>query len=55
MTARVATHRYEDPLDAIWLAMARTMGLTVERSSDAYASTDGFGLLVLGVYSFGTG
>ena len=45
---RVPTRRYEDPLDAVWLATARAMGLRVERSSEAYASTDGSGLLTLG-------
>lgn len=41
-------HRYVDPLDAIWLAMARGFGLRVLRSSEVYASTDGKGTLVLG-------
>ena len=38
---RSITHRYEDPLDAIWLACARDIGLTVVRSDDVYASFDG--------------
>lgn len=45
---RVPTRRYEDPLDAIWLATARALGLRVRRSPEAYASTDGRGTLVLG-------
>ncbi len=45
---RVVRHRYVDPLDAIWLAMARGFGLEVSRSSEVYASTDGRGALVLG-------
>ncbi len=38
---RVPTHRYEDPLDAIWLACARELGLAVVRSDEVYASFDG--------------
>lgn len=45
---RTVRHRYVDPLDAVWLAIARGFGLRVERSSEVYASTDGRGLLVLG-------
>lgn len=45
---REVRHRYVDPLDAIWLAMARGFGLRVERSGEVYASTDGAGTLVLG-------
>jgi len=45
---REVRHRYVDPLDAIWLAMARGFGLRVERSGEVYASTDGKGTLVLG-------
>jgi len=45
---REIRHRYLDPLDAIWLAMARGFGLRVERSPEVYASTDGKGTLVLG-------
>lgn len=45
---RAVRHRYLDPLDAIWLAMARGFGLRVVRSSEVYASTDGEGTLILG-------
>jgi hypothetical protein len=48
MSGRAPTRRYEDPLDAVWLATARAMGLSVRRSAEAYASTDGSGTLVLG-------
>lgn len=37
-----------DPLDAVWLAVARGFGLRVSRSSEVYAATDGRGSLVLG-------
>lgn len=39
--SRRPTHRYEDPLDAIWLACAGELGLTVVRSDEVYASFDG--------------
>ena len=37
-----------DPVDLIWLATARRLGLTVRRRSDVFASTDGRGTLWLG-------
>lgn len=46
--SRVVAHRYMDPLDRIWLATARRIGLRVERSSEVYASTDGQGTLTIG-------
>lgn len=39
--------RYRDPLEVIWLATAARLGLTVRRSKDVYACTDGKGLLTL--------
>jgi len=39
--SRTVTHRYEDPLDAIWIACARDIGLSIERSDEVYASFDG--------------
>lgn len=45
--ARPVTHRYEDPLDGLWVETARRVGLTVERSDAAYATTDGRGRLFL--------
>jgi len=45
---RTPRHVYVDPLDAIWLAVARAFGLRVERSDEVYASTDGEGTLTLG-------
>jgi hypothetical protein len=44
---RTATHRYIDPLDRIWLSAAAAIGLRVERTPDAYASTSGDGTLML--------
>jgi hypothetical protein len=39
--------RYQDPLDLVWLACAREIGIEVVRSSDVYASFDGRGTLTL--------
>lgn len=47
---REVRHRYDDPLDAVWIAMARGFGLRIVRSPDVYASTDGQGALVLGTH-----
>jgi Fe-S-cluster containining protein len=44
---RAPTHRYSDPLDRIWLSAAAAIGLRVERTPDAYASTPGDGTLLL--------
>jgi hypothetical protein len=44
---RIATHRYVDPLDRIWLSTAESVGLRVERTADSYASTPGNGVLLL--------
>lgn len=48
LPARVVTHRYEDPLDRIWLTAAARVGLRIARSAEVYASTDGRGTLTLG-------
>lgn len=45
---REVTHRYVDPLAQVWLGAARRIGLTVVRTPDAYASTDGRGTLAIG-------
>ena len=45
---RQPRHNYLDPLDAIWLTVARRVGFRVERSSEVYASTDGQGLMIIG-------
>ncbi|MCA9608862.1 MAG: YkgJ family cysteine cluster protein [Myxococcales bacterium] len=45
---REVHRRYEDPLDRIWTEAARRIGLTVARTPDAFATTDGRGALLLG-------
>lgn len=49
MFERSINCRYIDPLSAIWIEVARRFGLTIERSDQVYASTDGEGTLTLGV------
>jgi hypothetical protein len=44
---REVSRRYADPVDEIWLATARKLGLQVHRSDAAYASYDGRGGLVV--------
>ena len=46
--ARQPSRRHRDPLDEIWLGVARRLGLRVLRTPEAYASTDGRGTLVIG-------
>jgi hypothetical protein len=45
--AREVRHRYDDPLDLVWLGCARACGIAVVRSSQVYASWDGAGTLTL--------
>jgi hypothetical protein len=40
-------HRYEDPLARVWIACAERVGFRIERSPDAYASTDGRGTILI--------
>ncbi|MES2641506.1 MAG: hypothetical protein V4850_18585 [Myxococcota bacterium] len=42
--------RYRDPLDLVWLATARRLGLRVRRNPAIFSSTDGTGLLELGPF-----
>jgi hypothetical protein len=44
---REVVHRYLDPVDEIWLATARRLGLSVRRGDEAYASYDGQGTLTI--------
>lgn len=44
---RPITHRYDDPVDLIWLACAEQLGMTVARSDEAFASYDGSGSLII--------
>ena len=39
--ARVPKHVYRDPLDLVWAVTAKRLGLTLHRTSETYASTDG--------------
>ncbi len=43
--------RYRDPLDLVWLATARRLGLHVRRNPAIFSATDGTGLLELGPLS----
>ena len=45
--SRSISHRYDDPLDLIWLDCARALGLEIARSDDVYASFDGSRTLTL--------
>lgn len=45
---RKPQHIYLDPLDAIWLTVAKRIGFRVERSTEVFASTDGKGLMTIG-------
>jgi hypothetical protein len=44
---RQVTHRYQDPLDLVWLKCAERLGMNVERSPEVYAAWDGAGTLTL--------
>jgi hypothetical protein len=45
---RQSRHLYLDPLDAVWLTVARRIGFRVTRSSEVYASTSGDGEMTIG-------
>lgn len=47
---RPITARYRDPLDLVWLATARRLGLHVRRNPAIFSATDGTGLLELGPF-----
>jgi hypothetical protein len=49
MYERSIVHHYQDPVDLIWLRAASDLGLTVERSAEAYAAYDGKGTLTISV------
>ncbi len=49
MFERPIVHRYDDPVDLIWLRAAADLGLTIHRSADAFASYDGKGTLTIAV------
>lgn len=45
---RVITHRYQDPLDVVWLHAARLAGIQVERDAEVNAAWDGSHKLRIG-------
>lgn len=45
--SRTIHHHYRDPLDLIWLGVARRIGWRIERSPEVYASWDGERTLTL--------
>lgn len=45
---RVPHYRYEDPLARVWIVCAEHIGFRVARTTEAYASTDGRGTLLIG-------
>ena len=47
MFERSIGHRYDDPVDLIWVRAAADLGLKVVRSKDAFASYDGKGTLTI--------
>jgi hypothetical protein len=47
MTERPIIHRYDDPVDLVWIRAAADLGLKIRRSADAFASYDGKGTLTI--------
>lgn len=47
MESRVVSHVYRDPLSEVWIAAAHKIGLRVQRTSDAFAHSDGAGGLYI--------
>ncbi|MFK7768328.1 MAG: YkgJ family cysteine cluster protein [Mariniblastus sp.] len=47
MPERPIIHRYDDPVDLIWIRAAANLGLEIRRSNDAFASYDGKGTLTI--------
>ncbi|GDX81921.1 hypothetical protein LBMAG42_37320 [Deltaproteobacteria bacterium] len=48
---RPIERRYQDPVDLIWIATAKRLGLTIRRNPAIFSATDGKGLLELGPLS----
>jgi hypothetical protein len=46
-TGRTIRTRYQDPLDALWIAASRRLGWTIERSSEVYAYWNGVDTLTV--------
>ncbi len=45
---RRPTHRYDDPLARVWIDCAERIGFRIERTDQAFASTDGRGTILIG-------
>lgn len=45
---RPVLRRYVDPLDLVWIATAKRLGLTIRRNPRIFSATDGRGILELG-------
>jgi len=41
LAERPITHRYEDPVDAVWIACAERVGYRIHRADDVFAGFDG--------------
>ncbi len=52
MFARSISHRYEDPIDMIWIQAANDLGIEIVRSPDAFATYDGKGTLTIAEASY---
>lgn len=44
---RIPVHRYRDPVDEVWIAAAKKLGLDLERTDAAFAAYDGRGGLAI--------
>jgi hypothetical protein len=44
---RQPTHRYQDPLARVWIACAERIGFQIQRTANAYASSDGRGTILI--------
>lgn len=44
---RPVRHRYDDPLELVWLSTAKRLGMHIQRNPEVFAMTDGTGLLEL--------
>ena len=47
MFERSISHRYQDPVDLVWIRAANDLGLTIARSADTFAAYDGKGTLTI--------
>jgi hypothetical protein len=52
MFERPIVHRYEDPVELIWIRAATDLGLEIQRSAEAFASYDGKGTLTIAEDSY---